>query len=471
MPNATIANMLAQSGANIGQAIGSPVAQIGRDIGGMLTARSERKAQDAQDQQVQKELQEYASDPAQLNAMGQKYQSMGKPDVAKAFYEAAKRATATQTGNVMSTAIGAKDPAVLIEQAQAMAKIPGMQEQALQLLTMANEMKQKLANTAALTERKTDVALQAEEMGFPELAKQVRSSSSLERVNSIGDTLTERKMETMPELSVPARRKILLGKGYTPQFVGKLDLKNMSKQEFNAYSDLQKGDVEMFLQDGQPVTYRVTDSGMVAVDGKLVDPSTLNLTEAPNQQVIKNVTSGMAGELSKLGAESFAEGYTQAKKSADSIQSIDNIIGDVDTMFTGSLANVNLQVNKFLKAVGYPVDSVPIENTEAFLAESAKRVADYITNLGAGTGLSDKDLAFTTKVVAGDITLDDTTIKRMLEEFRREAARKIEKYNNMRTNVSSKLGEDNQAALAFYDPVFVPTSNRFEGFEIVTESE
>jgi hypothetical protein len=94
MPNATIANMLSQSGANIGRAIGSPVAQIGKDIGGMLTARSERKAQDAQDQQVQKELQEYASDPAQLNAMGQKYQSMGKLDVAKAFYEAAKQATA-----------------------------------------------------------------------------------------------------------------------------------------------------------------------------------------------------------------------------------------------------------------------------------------------------------------------------------------------------------------------------------------
>jgi hypothetical protein len=108
MPNATIANMLAQSGANIGQAIGSPVAQIGRDIGGMLTARSERKAQDAQDQQVQKELQEYASDPAQLNAMGQKYQSMGKPDVAKAFYEAAKQATAKRTAQVSSLESGAQ---------------------------------------------------------------------------------------------------------------------------------------------------------------------------------------------------------------------------------------------------------------------------------------------------------------------------------------------------------------------------
>jgi len=227
----------------------------------------------------------------------------------------------------------------------------------------------------------------------------------------------------------------------------------------------------MFLQDGQPVTYRVTDSGMVAVDGQLVDPSTLNLTEAPNRQVIENVTSEMSSELVKLGASKFEELWDQATKSADSIRSIDNIIGDVDTMFTGSLANVNLQVNKFLKAVGYPVDNVPIENTEAFLAESAKRVADYITNLGAGTGLSDKDLAFTTKVVAGDITLDDTTIKRMLEEYRREATRKIEGYNKLRAQAANNLGENAEMTLTFLQPIPVPTSNRFEGFEIVTESE
>lgn len=446
-------------------------AEIGRSVGqapGVLRIREQKNQRQAE---IQELLQQHANNPAKLQQLANQYRAQGNEEAATAFTTAATQATATQTGNVLSTAIGATDPAVLIEQAQAMAKIPGMQSQALQLLTMANEMQQKQANTAALTERKTDVALQAEEMGFPELAKQVRSASSLERVNEIGDKLTERKMETMPELSVPARRRILLGKGYTPQFVGTLDLKNMSKQEFKAYSDLQKGKVEMFLQDGQPVAYRVTDSGMVVVDGKLVDPSTLNLTEAPNKQVIENVTSEMSSELVKLGASKFEELWDQATKSADSIRSIDNIIGDVDTMFTGSLANVNLQVNKFLKAVGYPVDNVPIENTEAFLAESAKRVADYITNLGAGTGLSDKDLAFTTKVVAGDITLDETTIKRMLEEYRREATRKIEGYNKLRAQAAKNLGENAEMTLTFLQPIFVPTSNRFEGFEIVTESE
>jgi len=465
-----VAGMLASGGQQAGAQIGGALAGIGQNVGGLLTRRADKQAADEREKEVKNLIQKNSGDAAALNALGTEYQSRNDP-LAEVFFNAAKQATTTQTGNVLSTAIGATDPAVMIEQAQAMAKIPGMQAQALQLLTMAQEMQQKQANTAALTERKADVALQAEEMGFPELAKQVRSSSSLERVNSISDTLTERKMETMPELSVPARRKVLLGKGYTPQFVGTLDLKGMSKQEFKAYSDLQKGKVEMFLQDGKPVAYRVTDSGMVVVDGKLVDPSTLNLTEAPNRQVIENVTSEMSSELVKLGVSKFEELWDQATKSADSIRSIDNIIGDVDTMFTGSLANVNLQVNKFLKAVGYPVDNVPIENTEAFLAESAKRVADYITNLGAGTGLSDKDLAFTTKVVAGDINLDETTIKRMLEEYRREATRKIEGYNKLRAQAANKLGENAEMTLTLLQPIFVPTSNRFEGFEIVPESE
>ena len=100
MPNATIANMLAQSGANIGKAIGSPVAQLGRDVGGMLTARSQKQAQDAQAQQVQNELQKYANDPAQLNAMGQKYESQGNTQMAKMFYDAAKQATTRRTAQV-----------------------------------------------------------------------------------------------------------------------------------------------------------------------------------------------------------------------------------------------------------------------------------------------------------------------------------------------------------------------------------
>ncbi len=88
-----IASMLAQSGANIGQQIGAPVASFGQGLGGMLTARKEKQEQQAIAQEVQSMLKKHANNPAQLNALGQKYASEGNNDMAKLFFDAAKTAT------------------------------------------------------------------------------------------------------------------------------------------------------------------------------------------------------------------------------------------------------------------------------------------------------------------------------------------------------------------------------------------
>ncbi len=88
-----IASMLAQSGANIGQQIGAPVASFGQGLGGMLTARKEKQEQQAIAQEVQSMLKKHANNPAQLNALGQKYASEGNNEMAKLFFDAAKTAT------------------------------------------------------------------------------------------------------------------------------------------------------------------------------------------------------------------------------------------------------------------------------------------------------------------------------------------------------------------------------------------
>lgn len=94
MANATIAGMLADSGASIGSTIGGGIAGLGKAAGGMLQSRADAKNREAMQAEVKKELQEYANDPAKLNSLGTEYQSQGKNDIAKAFFEAAKQATA-----------------------------------------------------------------------------------------------------------------------------------------------------------------------------------------------------------------------------------------------------------------------------------------------------------------------------------------------------------------------------------------
>lgn len=93
-----IAGMLAQTGANIGQQIGAPVAGVGQNIGGMLAGRADRKRQQATAQEVQQLLKQNANNPAQLNSLGQKYASEGNNDMAKLFYDAAKAKTGKLSG-------------------------------------------------------------------------------------------------------------------------------------------------------------------------------------------------------------------------------------------------------------------------------------------------------------------------------------------------------------------------------------
>ena len=382
----------------------------------------------------------------------------------------ANEAKRQKMAEIYSTAISPDATSQQMTQAAQQLLKMGRTEEALSLSQQARDLQAEELEKQQLAVLKEAVAEQAESMGLLELARQARFVTSLDRLQALQDQLNERQIDTMPELSEKGRRRVLLGVGYSPAFVGQLDLKGMSKQEFQAYKDLQAGDVEMFINaEGKAGAYRVTNNGMVVVNGKLTDPQEAGLREAPNEQVIKNVTGTMGDKLANLGAEGFAELFTQAQKSAESIISINNVIGDVDTMFTGTLANISLQVQKFMKSVGISVDDLPIEQTEVFLAESAKRVADYITNLGSGTGLSDKDLAFTRQVVAGDITLDANTIKRMLNEFREASARKIKGYNDMRTSVKGKLGAEQESALVFYPPVLVPQfaeDDEFAGFSI-----
>jgi len=86
--------VLASAGINIGQQIGKATEQFGQNVGGMLTdvGRGFSERRSARD--AQQLLQQYANDPAQLNALGQKYATEGNDALSKVFFNAAERAQA-----------------------------------------------------------------------------------------------------------------------------------------------------------------------------------------------------------------------------------------------------------------------------------------------------------------------------------------------------------------------------------------
>lgn len=94
-----IAGMLAQSGANIGQAIGAPVQRLGQNIGGMLSQRAEDRRTGQKEAEAKALLEQYKDNPAQLRDIAQEYAIKQDP-LAQVFASAAKAASATASKRV-----------------------------------------------------------------------------------------------------------------------------------------------------------------------------------------------------------------------------------------------------------------------------------------------------------------------------------------------------------------------------------
>jgi hypothetical protein len=203
-----------------------------------------------------------------------------------------------------------------------------------------------------------------------------------------------------------------------------------------------------------------------------VEASQLNLEEAPPQvQRVENVATGMADELSKIGAKNFAEAHENARLAADALGSVNRTLPTIDNMFTGAGAELKLNISRYTRAFGVDVvDPSTITDTETYIAESGRRVAQYITNLGAGTGLSDADREYAKQVVAGNITVDATSLKRLLGVIKQNAQRTISNYNTTRSDIEKELGENNKGALAFYGDIFVDSGPTASGLSPQAQS-
>jgi hypothetical protein len=98
-------------------------------------------------------------------------------------------------------------------------------------------------------------------------------------------------------------------------------------------------------------------------------------------------------------------------------------------VITGFGSTYALGFGKALQKIGFNQSDDAISNTEAFVALRAKEVGRIIKDFGAGTGLSDADREFATKAAAGDITLNESSIRKILAISDKLANETITIYN------------------------------------------
>lgn len=177
-------------------------------------------------------------------------------------------------------------------------------------------------------------------------------------------------------------------------------------------------------------------------------PSHLSDLDAPGQRdfLLKraeasrdNITNIVGGQNAffkaigdKLG-EGFAKRQEDARAAAASLANMREGRALLDRgVITGAGAEAVVSGGQILQRMGVPLGedaNQTIANTQAFAATMGREVGNIIRLFGAGTGLSDADREYAKKIVGGEITLNEESIRRLFDINERLALAKIKVYN------------------------------------------
>ena len=333
-------------------------------------------------------------------------------------------------------------------------------QKAAKLATAARDLATQEANAKALANRKAQVKTQAENLGLDSVAAQIENVTDTKELGDIVGTMIDYRLKNMPTQTPAQRKQLARQRGINDKLFKELGLAQAPDQVFNDVLTGQRGgDIEFFLKDGKVLPFR-TEGGQVydRENNTWVSAQQLGLRKPPPEvQKIENISGTMAEKIMGEGVSRMSDGLDAANKAVTSIESIDTSLENLDNMYTGYGATFRMDVARAARVAGIDIsDADQIENTEEYASLAGARVADYITNLGAGTGLSDADREFAQKVVAGQIEMSPETMRRLLTTIRKQNVRTINQYNTLRSTVEDKLTGSEKAAMAFYPLVDRP---------------
>lgn len=333
-------------------------------------------------------------------------------------------------------------------------------QNAAKLATAARDLATKEANAKALANRKAQIKTQAENLGLDNIASQIENVTDNKELGDLVGTMLDYRLKNMPTQTPAQRKQLARQRGISDKLFNELGLAQAPDQVFNDVLTGQRGgDIEFFLKDGKVLPFR-TEGGQVydRENNTWVSAQQMGLRKPPPEvQKIENISGTMAEKIMGEGVSRLSDGLDAANKAVTSVESIDTSLENIDNMYTGYGATFRMDVARAARVAGIDIsDANQIENTEEYASLAGARVADYITNLGAGTGLSDKDREFAEKVVAGNIDMSPETMRRLLTTIRKQNVRTISQYNTLRGAVEGKLTGKEKAAMAFYPLVDMP---------------
>lgn len=157
----------------------------------------------------------------------------------------------------------------------------------------------------------------------------------------------------------------------------------------------------------------VRDAGKVYIDAiDAIQKRALVEREAQIKERMGTVEPQVKQVIERVG-----KSQDKADSTADGILVSHDLMAQLDAkagIFSGQWAKEKLALAKVGKAIGLDLAPEQIANTEAFSALVGKKVAQTVRAFGSGTSITNQDREYAEKMEAGNIKLDETSIRRIL---------------------------------------------------------
>ena len=194
---------------------------------------------------------------------------------------------------------------------------------------------------------------------------------------------------------------------------------------------------------GGLVTVQKGNNGKLSVIDKGGTSVNVALNGAPGNEKF----SDKAGELAATRLDTYRQQADDAVQTLTTIKKSSTMLDK--GMITGFAGDWRLNVARALNLVGAD-NTETIANTEAFVANQGNEVGRIIKLFGSGTGLSDADREYAAKIAAGDISMNQQSMRKIINIREKQARWTIKNYADERGRVKDKPG------IEFYPEVAEP---------------
>ena len=327
---------------------------------------------------------------------------------------------------------------------------------------LAGQVKKRQAQLAQDTRRENMVS-QADSLGLTETSTLLTDGGSLAKGEE--DIRKAQEAKLLSEQGRKGKEAIAsLRNVGAPMLkaIAKGDYDSLSNEEFMKVLSGEKATLKVYTDSsGQAKPFRVNESGRVYNKNteKWVMPSELGLTQAA--QLTKTITD--ADRISSKLKDKATDNFFVANEKALTAQKVLEINANSRSLMEeGIITGAGANFLAGMASIGVQLGIVPqgVEDTlvatQTFMAERGKQVLALLGSgdVGAGTGISDKDVQFMKEVAGQQITLNKETLARIMRIEEKAARNAIAKSNSRLAVMKQYVGADEDSALL--DTFFVP---------------